>query len=173
MKSYDILINSEPYLFGSGGGIDLGSALLEPGTPKQLGTMHIPSAHHGFGQAVARDPMQAGEIAGWEVDRGVLVPAGGITQLTTVNDAFSALSGAPDRMVATFVENNRMYVVFPRKIVEIDGELVAAVVANAPVDFPSAGDHCVYTSAVKWRGSWIVVMESTSASAEFREISQR
>ncbi|KKL60420.1 hypothetical protein LCGC14_2205480, partial [marine sediment metagenome] len=172
-KSYDILINSLPYLFGAGGGIDLGSALLEPTVPKQMGTISIPSAHHGFGQRVARDPMQAEQVEGWEVQQGTMVPSGDTVLLTSVTDAFSAESDAPDRLVATFQENDRLFLVFPRKIVQVDGELSVTESLAAPIDVPTTGDETAYTSAVKWRGKWIVGIESKVSSAVFGDASQR
>lgn len=174
-KSWDILLDGQPYLFGPRGGLDVGSALLEPGQPRQMGVIEIPSAHLGFGQRVGRTPAQAEEVRNMEVQPGVLLVAGKLDYLaTTMTDAFSAGTATyPDRAVASFIESGKLFLIFPRKIVQVASDLAITTVLTAPVDYPNAGDHTAYTSACRWRGKWIIGLESRPATAAFGDSSQR
>lgn len=53
MRSYDVLIDGEPYIFEKEG-ITLGNTLLEPGAPRQIGSAVIEDVITGLGPAVNR-----------------------------------------------------------------------------------------------------------------------
>lgn len=54
VKSYDILINDLPYMFGNKGGIDLGDSLVDPAPPTQLGSAIVENVSNGIGPKLAR-----------------------------------------------------------------------------------------------------------------------
>ncbi len=61
-RGWDVLIAGEPYNFGPhgvGGGISLGSAEDVGVQNASLGTIIMPSFHHGYGQEVVGNPQQA------------------------------------------------------------------------------------------------------------------
>lgn len=177
MKSYDILIDSEPYLFGNKGGIALGSSLMEPGSPREVATIVIPSAHHGYGQMVNRDPEKAETLDALEVGEGFIMPAGNehASSPNTITDAFwtGAITGSqytPDtnfhaRPVGSlFVpDTGKFFIIFPRKIIEFDPNSYGAVTRlTAPV---SGGDFFAYTGAVaRWRNQYVFGIESTGVA---------
>lgn len=54
VKSYDITIDSVPYMFGTKGGIDLGDSLVDPAPPTQLGAAIVENVSNGLGPKLAR-----------------------------------------------------------------------------------------------------------------------
>ena len=77
---WDIKIGGKTYMLDEVEGarsLRLGKEPKEPGAVGQLGTIIIPSFHHGFGQLVARDPRAC--LSSNQLDTtipGVLLPAG-------------------------------------------------------------------------------------------------
>lgn len=175
IKSHDIEIAGEPYLFGSKGGISLGDARLEPSNPRQLGTIVIPSAHHGFGQEVSRDPNAALTISELLVEPGVLLAAGAQPHsIGTVTDGFSTEGAVyPKRPSNFFVAGGKTFFILPRSIQEYDGDSAPIGRVAAPIDFPAAGDQTAYTNWCRWRGKIIIGIESKPSSVAFGDSSQR
>ncbi len=173
-KSYDVLLDGEPYYFGRGGGMAPGSAALEPGPPRQVGTLIVPSPHHGYGQRVARDDQQMEVNDGFEAIPGTIIPRGKESAVTIRSTAFSVTSAVyPTRAVASFFENDKVFLIFPREIISVTSAGAIAQVAVAPIDFPAGGNQTAYTSVARWRGTYIIGIEAIPSSPSFSDSSQR
>src|SRR5574341_532544 len=169
LKSPDIIIGSEPYLFGPKGGVNIGDARMEPGVPRQVGTITIPSAHHGFGQEIANhDPQAAQLVSKFWAEPGFLL-AGGSPATSAINmagwvdvRAFPAV--LPDRPAQVFHAYSgdgvkRTFIVLPRSIYEYDGTTTPVLRLSAPSSFP-ATETIQYTNVARWRGKFIIGMEN-------------
>lgn len=175
MKSYDILINNEPYLFGPRGGIGMGSALMEPGSPREIGTILIPSARHGYGQRINRDPEKAETLNKVDVGEGFLMPTGQLGTEAFVTDAFwsGSITGSPYTPDTQFharpcgslyvPESGKFFVIFPRKIVEYN---LSTGATTDRLSAPAIGaDFFCYTGTVaRWRDMYVFGIESTGVA---------
>jgi hypothetical protein len=61
LKSWDVKLAGQPYVFGSSPGISLGAALTEPGQPSQVGSVVIASWHGGIGRGFDEGMLQYDE----------------------------------------------------------------------------------------------------------------
>lgn len=186
MKSYDVLLNGEPYLFGPAsarGGIALGAALTEPGQARQVDTILIPAPTHGFGQEIAaNDPKRCRQLFQWEVTGGTIVPSGSSDNAfgvaSEVPAAFDSVGAVnPDRHVhmhkvasSNAIFNPTMFIAFPQSVQVWDGTTVTGVLA-APAG--PGGGFGAYTSMARWRGKLIIGIEAIPAAGSFGDVSKR
>jgi hypothetical protein len=156
-RSFDVKLDGEPYNFGARGGLKLGRSITSPSPALQVGTIEIPSFHHGPGQVWGRNPQQFLRASRVDTSReGLLLPAGDTAKRLDGSTAdFDDLHGAAFCQV-----NSRVFLITPNRIYEMDHG------GNAwnSVHTPPAGDRLTGSWA-RWRGQIIFGVEKAPAAA--------
>ena len=156
-RSFDVRLDEEPYNFGARGGLKLGKSLTSPSPAMQVGTIEIPSFHHGPGQVWGRDPEQY--LHGTKVDTsrpGLLLPAGAVNLRHDGSTAdFDGLHTANFCQV-----NNKVFLITPNRILEMNhGSNTWASVKTPAANVRLTG------SFVRWRGKVIFGTEKAPVAA--------
>lgn len=150
MPSYDVRINEVGYNFGPRGGISPGRTLTDPGTPSRVGTIAVPSFHHGPGQTIYRDQSQY--YRGSKVDTtrmGAVLPAGTTTLEYSHDTArFDGLHGANFCQI-----NSKLFIVQPEEILELTHGDPSDSAPTVRVK-EGADSWVTLTAGVKFTGSW-------------------
>lgn len=156
-RSFDVKLDGEPYNFGPRGGLQLGRALTSPAPALQVGTIEIPSFHHGPGQVWGRDPAQFLRASRVDTSReGFLLPAGDTARrLDASTGDFDGLHGAAFCQI-----NSRVFLVTPNRIYEMDhgGNAWNSV-------YTPAANNRLTGSSTRWRGQIVFGIEKAPAAA--------
>lgn len=153
VRSYDVLINNEPYLYGPRGGVRLGDALKEPGATGQVGSIVITSLHHGAGQKVARDSMKYDTGTADATVMGMLLPAG--AQATT--GSVTASDSNPRRDGA-FQWGDDVYFTMGDKVLKVDTNDNLTVAYT----LPSSPAQQFTGSVTYWRNKVLLGVETST-----------
>ncbi len=163
MRDFDVKIDDESYNFGTQGGLGLGKATIEPGGtggPLEIGTLVIPSLHHGPGQTVQRDPEQYLKGERLDVGRpGLALPAGGLTTIYTgVADVFDSIHGS-----SFFEVDGVLKLITPKAVFDID---TAHAVTVEGGDSVLTGSESYTGSWARWRGKIILAVEANATGGD-------
>jgi hypothetical protein len=160
MKSYDILLAGEPYVF-AGRGIELGGAEKEPAPVGQLGSIVISSLHAGLGPARDLAPGRYLSATNAILHKpGLFIPDFNLPAALTSYDRGTPLypwmlayeKGAPA---------DYAFVIGPKKIYWFDPHVDSPTLTEvAGSDLATlTGDKCYTGSCFPWNNRWIFGFE--------------